>query len=92
MGLQRVKYDLSSNTHTHIYIFKTGEITACLRLMDIAYEKAKTEMQKREERVGMMSFKREVEGMNEQVEELVSEGRLRTQMMVSIFSNMVYFK
>ena len=49
-------------------------------------------MQKREERVGMMSFKREVEGMNARVEELVSEGRLRTQMMVSIFSNMVYFK
>ena len=40
----------------------------------------------------MMLFKREVKGMNAQVEELVSEGRLRTQMMVSIFSNMVYFK
>jgi hypothetical protein len=48
-------------------------------------------MQKREERVGMM-FKGEVEGMNARVKELVSEGRLRTQMMVSIFSNMVYFK
>ena len=49
-------------------------------------------MQKREERVGMMLFKGEVEGMNARVKELVAEGRLKTQMMVSIFSNMVYFK